>query len=124
MINIFKIMQNCNKLISQTRQKGYHYPQVVLTRLDHVEKSLPADTPDRDLRLRTLIDEKIESVVMRLGVTRTAVHFIENYHGESTIGDRVIDIHALRVLHECMQHGERYLEAELARTRRANCSVQ
>jgi len=29
------------------------------------------------------IDEKIESVVLKLGVPRTSVHFIENYHEES-----------------------------------------
>ena len=36
--------------------------------------------------LRTLvIDEKIESVVLKLGVPRNSVHFIENYHEQSLI---------------------------------------
>lgn len=34
-------------------------------------------------KLRESIDLKIESVVMKLGVPRESVHFIENYHENS-----------------------------------------
>ena len=63
----------------------YMYPQIVLTRIDKVEQSLikkygKMDDFEREQRLRETIDIKIESVVLALGVSRSSVHFIENYH--------------------------------------------
>ncbi len=63
----------------------YVYPQIVLTRIDKVEKTLTKsygkmDDFEREQRLREIIDLKIEGVVLALGVSRSSVHFIENYH--------------------------------------------
>ena len=50
---------------------------------------------------------KIEKVVLALGVSRSSVHFVENYKCESAYRevDRenqlTIDYRALRLLHEC-----------------------
>lgn len=35
---------------------------------------------EKQNKLREYIDMKVESVVMKLNVPRTSVHFIENYH--------------------------------------------
>lgn len=41
---------------------------------------------DREKLLRELQDIRIESVVSRLGIPRSSVHFIENYTEERKIG--------------------------------------
>jgi metal-sulfur cluster biosynthetic enzyme len=40
------------------------------------------DEFEKEQRLREVIDMKIERVVMNLGITRSSVHFIENYKTE------------------------------------------
>ena len=49
--------------------------------LDDEEERLGRQLDDfeREQRLREIIDMKIEKVVLNLGVSRSSVHFIENY---------------------------------------------
>merc|ERR1712196_208772 len=61
------------EVIQQARSKGYMYPQVVLSRIDRVEEQLfnnarGADAAEVELRLRQVLDKKIEDVVTRLDV--------------------------------------------------------
>ncbi|CAK0806877.1 unnamed protein product, partial [Prorocentrum cordatum] len=81
------------EIIQMLRAKGYLYPQVVLTRIDRVEENLVQaashgdageDAADPELRLRQVLDRKIEDVVVKLGVPRGSVHFIENYSRRGT----------------------------------------
>ena len=56
-----------------------------MTRIDKLEQALvktygKLDAFDKEQKLREIIDLKIESVVLALGVSRSSVHFIENYH--------------------------------------------
>jgi len=119
-------------ILQIAREKGYHYPQIVLTRIDQVERTMPkcSDPAEAELKLRQLLDAKIESVVMKLGVSRPSVHFVENYHESSTPeSDLSIDFHVLRILHECVQHADTYLRSQLQPKTMANaameqCSVQ
>ncbi len=72
-----------------TAKIEYVYPQIVLTRIDKVEQALVKaygrmDEFEKEQRLREIIDLKIESVVLALGVSRSSVHFIENYHTSGT----------------------------------------
>ena len=46
---------------------------------------------------------KIEKVVLSLGVSRSSVHFIENYKTDEEGQNVSIDYKALRLLHECVQ---------------------
>jgi hypothetical protein len=46
---------------------------------------------------------KIEKVVLNLGISRSSVHFIENYKFEDEEQAINIDYRALRLLHECVQ---------------------
>jgi hypothetical protein len=64
----------------------------VLTRIDKIEEKLErmyskqgklVDESAREHKLREVIDMKIESVVLKLGIPRSSVHFIENYHSKS-----------------------------------------
>jgi len=64
-------------------------PQVILTCIDKVEQIMneeeeerlgrPLDDFEREHKLREIIDMKIEKVVLNLGISRSSVHFIENY---------------------------------------------
>lgn len=116
-------------IIGMAREKGYFYPQVVLTRIDKVEKHIPPQTEaaEAELRLRQLLDQKIEAVVLRLGISRASVHFVENYHnidpGHFVENNVSIDFHALRILQECCQNADAFLKHQLER-RRTYCTVQ
>ena len=68
----------------------YFYPQIVLTKVDQVEEKIRnslacanMDPYELEGKLREAIDMKIEDVVVKLGVPRECVHFIENYHEKS-----------------------------------------
>jgi len=65
-----------------------------------VEESIEEQNEEADQMLRERLDMKIESVVLRLGVPRSSVHFIENYHGDQWEPDISIDFNVLRLLHE------------------------
>lgn len=63
----------------------------MLTKVDQVEekirnslKNSNLDPYEVEAKLREAIDMKIEQVVVKLGVPRESVHFIENYHEKST----------------------------------------
>jgi hypothetical protein len=46
-------------------------------------KNSNLDQYEIEAKLREAIDLKIEEVVLKLGVPRESVHFIENYHEKS-----------------------------------------
>jgi len=122
------------EIVTMTQEKGYMYPQVVLTRIDRVEESLArssGDTGDVDpeLRLRQALDKKIEGVVERLGVARASVHFIENYHSgtDSTAEGRnvSVDFHALKILTQCCSNADAFMAQSLhGAPRPGTCAVQ
>lgn len=121
------------EIIQMARAKGYVYPQVVLTRIDRVEEQLAradgglADPAESELRLRQVLDRKIEDVVMKLDVSRTSVHFIENYHasGEWAEGRNVsVDFHALKILTQCCSHADAFVTQSLRTQRPPPCTLQ
>lgn len=123
------------EVIAMTRAKGYLYPQIVLTRIDRVEEKLAKtatnDTGDPGLRLRQVLDKKIEDVVVKLDVSRTSVHFIENYHtglgGCIAAPDRTVsvDFHALKILTQCCSHADAFVSKELrSAPRQGPCTLQ
>lgn len=105
------------EVLQMARSRGYFYPQVILTHIDKVEASAPGED-----QLREVLDLKIENVVMKLGVPRSSVHFIENYHSEGMQQEIGIDFHVLRLLHECVQQGESFLQSQLKE--KSHCVLQ
>lgn len=121
------------EIIQMARTKGYLYPQVVLTRIDRVEEKLikqggvASDPNEAELRLRQVLDKKIESIVTKLDVSRTAVHFIENYHqgGVYDEGRNVsVDFHALKILTQCCSQADSFIAAHLRTVKQPQCTVQ
>ena len=76
-------------ILDLARNRGYTFPQVILTCIDKVEQIMneeeeerlgrPLDDFERENKLKDIIDMKIEKVVLNLGIPRSSVHFIENY---------------------------------------------
>ena len=64
---------------------------------------------DRNSVVNNLKDQKIEKVIDILGVKRSNVHFIENYH--SGIEENVIEIdyHALKTLGDLINISEQFI---------------
>ena len=103
----------------------------MLTKVDQVEekirnslKSSNLDQYEIEAKLREAIDLKIEEVVLKLGVPRESVHFIENYHEKSNYfvmaltvlevnQDIDIDYYALKLLYESLKQADNYLESIL-----------
>jgi len=126
------------EIIQMCRTKGYNYPQVVLTRIDRVEENIARsggpggtalDPGEAELQLRQVLDKKIEDVVLRLDVSRTSVHFIENYHsgGGWAEGRNVsVDFHALKILSQCCSHADAFVSQAVrgANARQPGCSMQ
>jgi len=69
----------------------------VLTCIDKIEQQLEEewlekigrklDDFEREQKLREIIDMKIEKIVLSLGISRSSVHFIENYKVDSPSDD-------------------------------------
>lgn len=104
----------------------------------------PLDDFEKEHKLREIIDMKIEKVVLNLGIPRSNVHFIENYKTSydlnqvdpstlepdeqelyfSDLDNQLsIDYRALRLLHECIQQGENYMQSNLKERKKGGCSI-
>jgi hypothetical protein len=72
----------------------------VLTCIDKIEQQLEEewlekigrklDDFEREQKLREIIDMKIEKIVLSLGISRSSVHFIENYKVDSPSDDQLV----------------------------------
>mmetsp|Transcript_24027 Transcript_24027/g.42682 ORF Transcript_24027/g.42682 Transcript_24027/m.42682 type:complete len:341 (-) Transcript_24027:729-1751(-) len=108
------------EVLSRARQRSYFYPQVILTHIDKLhEECLRAG--ETESKFRELCEMKVESVVMRLGISRSCVHLIENYTLEQSQPNPRIDFHSLRLLHECLQQTDAYLQSQLKE--KSSCAV-
>lgn len=116
--------------IAMARAKGYLYPQVVLSRIDRVEEQLAktsGDPAETELRLRQILDEKIEDVVTKLDVSRNSVHFVENYHSEGCYAEGrnvSVDFHALKILTQCCSHADAFVQQHLRTQKAQPCALQ
>ena len=88
--SIDEIIQNedikyYQNLILISKEKGYKDIHVILTKLDEFEKKIwerNKNLTENEIynKLKVMKDIKIEKVISILGVNRSNVHFIENYH--------------------------------------------
>ncbi|CAE8717797.1 unnamed protein product [Polarella glacialis] len=134
-----KYRPNCSQCYSTIYCLGAvlsfaRYHQVVLTRIDRVEESIAkssagSSSADQELKLRQVLDKKIEDIVMKLDVSRTAVHFIENYHsgvGSAHEARNVsVDFHGLKILTQCCSHADAFVAQSLrgGQQRQPSCTI-
>jgi hypothetical protein len=93
---------------------------VILTRIDVFEKqsfdkNKNSGMSERTAITNTLKDKKIERVIDILGVKRSNVHFIENYHENSEENNIDIDYHALKTLQDMINQSEQFILNHLSR---------
>ena len=75
------------ELVNISKKKGYDNIHIILTRIDIFEKLINDRNKflpfsERSSKVSNLKDEKIEKVIEVLGVNRSNIHFIENYHSD------------------------------------------
>ena len=72
-------------LVNFSKNKGYKEVHVILSKVDEFEKNIwernkNLSESEIHIKLNKMKDIKIEKVISILGVNRSNVHFIENYH--------------------------------------------
>ena len=103
------------ELINLCKRKGYSNVQVVLTRIDVFEKNVfdrnkNISQSEKDAKLKRLKDEQIEKVIQSLGVNRSNIHFLENYHLEEQEKNSVeIDCYILKTMIDILNSAELFI---------------
>jgi hypothetical protein len=86
----------------------------VLTRLDVLEKQIHEQNKylsqnEKVSILSSQKDKKIEKIIDTLGVKRSDVHFLENYHSDSEENYIEVDYLALKTLGDLINMSEQYV---------------
>ena len=105
------------ELIEISKKKGYEniHIHVILTRIDIFEKLIFERNKllpytERSSKVSNLKDEKIEKVIDVLGVNRSNIHFIENYHDdEEKENSYEIDYSLLKTMCDIINSCELYI---------------
>ena len=103
------------ELITLCKRKGYNNVQIVLTRIDVFEKNVldrnkNIPQTEKNTKLNKLKDEQIEKVIQTLGVNRSNIHFLENYHLEGQEKNSVeIDYHILKTMIDILNSAELFM---------------
>ena len=103
------------ELITLCKRKGYNNVQIVLTRIDVFEKNIldrnkNIPQTEKNTKLNKLKDEQIEKVIQTLGVNRSNIHFLENYHLEGQEKNSVeIDYHILKTMIDILNSAELFM---------------
>ena len=87
---------------------------MILTRIDILEKQIfesnkKLSNNDKNNMVNNLKDHKIEKVIEVLGLKRSYIHFIENYHGEEDENLIEVDYQALKTLCDILNLSELFL---------------
>ena len=105
-------------LVDISKNKGYFNLHVILTRIDVFEEKLKKyyglmNESDRNIKINSMKDSQIQKVIEILGVNRSNIHFIENYHGEennkSSKNNMEIDYDILKTLLDLLNAGEYFV---------------
>ncbi len=99
--------------------------QVVLTRIDVFEKNINnrnknISPSEKHIELNKLKDLQIEKIIQTLGVNRSNIHFLENYHLEGQDKNSVeIDYHILKTMIDILNSAELFMMSYM--TQKENC---
>ena len=82
------------ELVYLAKRKGYNNIQIVLSRIDVFEnkfygRNKNISQSEINMKLNKSKDIQIERVIQALGVSRSNIHFLENYHIEGQINNSV-----------------------------------
>lgn len=115
------------ELIVLCKRKGYSSVHVILTRIDIFEKMIfnrnkNISEIERNTKLNKKKDEKIEEVIQTLGVNRSNIHFLENYHLEGQEKNSVeIDYHILKTMIDILNSAEIFMMSYMTQKETCFC---
>ena len=115
------------ELIVLCKRKGYSSVHVILTRIDVFEKMIfnrnkNISEIERNTKLNKKKDEKIEEVIQTLGVNRSNIHFLENYHVEGQEKNSVeIDYHILKTMIDILNSAEIFMMSYMTQKETCFC---
>ena len=115
------------ELIVLCKRKGYSSVHVILTRIDVFEKMIfnrnkNISEIERNTKLNKKKDEKIEAVIQTLGVNRSNIHFLENYHLEGQEKNSVeIDYHILKTMIDILNSAELFMMSYMTQKETCFC---
>ena len=115
------------ELIVLCKRKGYSSVHVILTRIDVFEtninnRSKNMSEIERNTKLNKKKDEKIEEVIQTLGVNRSNIHFLENYHLEGQEKNSVeIDYHILKTMIDILNSAELFMMSYMTQKETCFC---
>ena len=115
------------ELVYLSKRKGYNNIQIVLSRIDVFEnkfydRNKNINQSEINMKLNKSKDIQIERVIQSLGVTRSNIHFLENYHLESQINNSVeIDYHILKTMMDILNSAEMFIMSYMAQKETCFC---
>ena len=115
------------ELVYLSKRKGYNNIQIVLSRIDvfenkFYERNKNISQSEINMKLNKSKDIQIERVIQSLGVTRSNIHFLENYHLESQINNSVeIDYHILKTMMDILNSAELFIMSYMAQKETCFC---
>ena len=115
------------ELVYLSKRKGYNNIQIVLSRIDVFENKFYArnkniSNSEKNIKLNKSKDIQIERVIQALGVNRSNIHFLENYHNEGQINNSLeIDYHILRTLMDILYSAEMFIMSYMAQKETCFC---
>ena len=115
------------ELVYLSKRKGYNNIQIVLSRIDVFENKFYSrnkniSNSEKNIKLNKSKDIQIERVIQALGVNRSNIHFLENYHNEGQINNSLdIDYHILRTLMDILYSAEIFIMSYMAQKETCFC---
>ena len=115
------------ELVYLCKRKGYNNIQIVLSRIDVFEnkfyqRNKNISQSEINIKLNKSKDIQIERVIQALGVNRSNIHFLENYHNEGQINNSVeIDYHILKTMMDILNSAEIFIMSYMAQKETCFC---
>ena len=115
------------ELVYLAKRKGYNNIQIVLSRIDVFEnkfygRNKNISQSEINMKLNKSKDIQIERVIQALGVSRSNIHFLENYHVEGQINNSVeIDYHILKTMIDILNSAELFIMSYMAQKETCFC---
>ena len=115
------------ELVYLAKRKGYNNIQIVLSRIDVFEnkfygRNKNISQSEINMKLNKSKDIQIERVIQALGVSRSNIHFLENYHIEGQSNNSVeIDYHILKTMIDILNSAELFIMSYMAQKETCFC---
>ena len=115
------------ELVYLCKRRGYNNIQIVLTRIDvfenkFYERNKNISQSEKNMKLNKSKDIQIERVIQALGVNRSNVHFLENYHIEGQEKNSVeIDYHILKTMIDILNSAELFMISYMSQKETCFC---